>query len=167
MLLALSSAAAPAATLSELVESAARRGLPGVHLVAGHAHGISGASTDVEIEAAVRIAEAAGVTLVTFETAAVLNAALGNVDDAAAVLFAEQPDVQHITLRGGGPEAAQFTGRGIGQLMSRLALRNYRGMLAIAPSSKAVLPVWQTWLGHRRGWGCGSKTSDPSLFQLK
>jgi hypothetical protein len=44
---------------------------------------------------------------------------------------------------------------------------NYQGVLAIAPSSKAVLPVWQTWLAHRRSWGCGSKTSDPSLFQLK
>lgn len=135
MLLALSTAAAPSASLSELAEYAARRGLAGVH--------------------------------VESERDAVLDASRENVDEAAARLFGERPDIQHITLRGGGPEAAQFAGRGIGALMTRLALMNYQGVLALAPSSKAVLPVWQTWLAQRRSWGCGSKTSDPSLFQLK
>jgi hypothetical protein len=167
MLVALSSAAAPSASLAELVEGAARRGLSAVQLVAGHAHGISAASTAAELDAAVAIGQAAGVKIVGFEMGAVLDASRGNVDVAAARLFAEQPQIQHITLRGGGPEAAQFAGRGIGQLMARLALMNYQGVLTLAPSSKAVLPVWHTWLDHGRSWGCGSKTSDPSLFQLK
>jgi hypothetical protein len=111
-----------------------------------------------------RISSALGARAVG--RSAVLDASKSNVDDAAASLFTEYPVVDHITLRGGGPEAAQFEGRGIGALMARLALMNYQGVLALAPSSPAVLPVWRTWLTRGRNWGCGSKTADPSLVQL-
>jgi hypothetical protein len=187
MRIALSSAAAPAASLAELVESCQRRGLSALHLVAGHGHGISDLCTDAELAHAHQLAQSAGVSVVSFEpgargadvarissalgarsvqASAVLDASQSNVDEAAAALFARQPAVDHITLRGGGPEAAQFEGRGIGALMARLALTSYHGVLVLAPSSTAVLPVWRTWLMRGRNWGCGSKTADPSLVQL-
>jgi hypothetical protein len=75
-------------------------------------------------------------------------------------------DVDLIILRGAGPEAAQHEGRGIGALMTRLTLAGYQGILTLAPSSSAVLPVWRTWLEHGRKWGCGSKTADSALVQL-
>ena len=96
-----------------------------------------------------------------------VNAAAGNVADAAAAACLQRSaEVGHITLRGGGPEAAQHEGRGVGTLMARLALSGYQGILAIAPSSTAVLPVWRAWLHHGKNWGCGSKRADYSLVQL-
>ena len=187
MRIALSSAAFPTASLAELIDGCQRRGLSALHLIAGHGHGISDSSTDAELARAHQLAESAGVSVVSIEPdaghedvarissalgvrsvrqSAVLDASQSNVDDAAASLFTEHPAVDHITLRGGGPEAAQFEGRGIGALMARLALMNYHGVLALAPSSSAVLPVWRTWLTRGRNWGCGSKTGDPSLVQL-
>ena len=186
---ALSSAAAPRASLQELLEACNRRGLYALHLIAGHAHGITPESPDEELRSAAAAARAAGVEIVSLETgvavsedvasriqrnlgamviaaSAVLDAAKCNVADAAVSLFARRPKVQHITLRGGGPEAAQFVGRGIGALMAQLALRSYQGILVLAPSSDAVLPVWRTWLQLGRKWGCGSKEADPSLVQL-
>ena len=74
--------------------------------------------------------------------------------------------VDLIVLRGAGPEAAQHEGRGIGALMTRLTLAGYAGILTLAPSGPAVLPVWRAWLQHGKNWGCGSKTADPSLVQL-
>jgi hypothetical protein len=188
MRIALSSAAAPSASLSELLDGCTRRGLFALHLVAGHAHGVTSQSSDDELQAAAARARAQGVEIVSVELTdagaqdtqrlarqlgavvigdgAVLDAAATNVADAAVALFTREPGLQHITLRGGGPEAAQFEGRGIGALMAQLALRNYQGVLALAPSSNAVLPVWRTWLQRGRNWGCGSKAADPSLVQL-
>lgn len=72
----------------------------------------------------------------------------------------------HIRLLGGGPEAALHEGAGIGEVMGRLALSGYAGTVALAPSSARYRVAWQTWLGRRGGWGCGSRTADPSLVQL-
>ena len=73
----------------------------------------------------------------------------------------------HIILRGGGPEAVQFEGRGIGLLMTQLSVAGYRGFLIIAPSSRATRQLWKTWLFNRQNWGCGSKTSDFSLVEIQ
>ena len=188
MIIALSSAAAPSASLDELVEAAARRGLTAVHLIAGHGHGLTAGSTDLEIDEALATAGALHVEIAGFETpvadgdgvaricrrlgakhitgSLVLDASRENVSDALTPLIDLHPNIDYITLRGGGPEGAQFEGRGIGALMARLALMNYRGVLVLAPSSDAVLPVWRVWLGRGRNWGCGSKAADPSLVQL-
>lgn len=74
--------------------------------------------------------------------------------------------LRYIRLLGGGPEATLHEGVGIGEVMGRLALRGYAGMVALAPSSDRYRVAWQTWLGRRGGWGCGSRVSDPSLVQL-
>lgn len=188
MIIALSSAAAPSASLGELAEAAARRGLSAVHLLDGHGHGLSHASSEAEVDEALAIAGAVQVEIAGFETSAgdrdgvahlcrrlgarhiarsvVLDASRENVSDALTALLTLHPDLDYITLRGGGPEGAQFEGRGIGAMMARLALMNYRGVLTLAPSSDAVLPVWRVWLGRGRNWGCGSKAADPSLVQL-
>ena len=156
MLVALSSHAAPRASLQELIDGCARRGLFALHLVPGHAHGIEADAAPQEI---------AGIRVVTASTNCIeVNAAVEDVD--AAVRTRLDGSVDLIVLRGAGPEAAQHEGRGIGALMTRLTLSGYRGVLSLAPSSNAVLPVWRTWLQQGRKWGCGSKTADESLVQL-
>lgn len=79
--------------------------------------------------------------------------------------FAER--LRHIRLLGGGPEASLHEGEGIGEVMGRLALSGYAGTVALAPGSARYRVAWQTWLGRRGGWGCGSRTADPSLVQLQ
>ncbi len=74
--------------------------------------------------------------------------------------------LRHIRLLGGGPEASLHEGRGIGEAMGRLALHGYTGTVALAPSSSRYRLAWQRWLGRRGGWGCGSRTSEPSLVHL-
>lgn len=211
MKLVLSSAAAPRATLPELVDSCVRRGLYGLHLVEGHAHGVSLESSDPALLDAVAEIEDHGLTLVSLHAisrravtperaAAVtklvraplvigldetpndwtnafqhagglyvagltLDATADNVMDAArAWPDGELPS--HITLHGAGPEAARYEGRGIGSLMTRLSLSAWQGALILAPTSRAVLPVWNAWLNHGRSWGCGSHKSDPSLVTI-
>lgn len=94
-----------------------------------------------------------------------LDAAKENVmDTARAWTDAELPG--HITLLGAGPESPQYEGRGIGSFMARLSLSAYQGVLVLAPTSRAVLPVWNAWLARGRSWGCGSHKSDPSLVTI-
>lgn len=94
-----------------------------------------------------------------------LNAAHADVMAVASPWFdGDLP--AHITLQGGGPEASLHEGRGIGTLMTRLSLATYPGTLTLAPTARAVLPVWKAWLNHGRSWGCGSKNSDPSLVNI-
>lgn len=64
MLTALSSAAAPRATLDELLAGLTRHGLSALELHVGHAHGVDGASTPAAIDAAVRRLREAGVRVV-------------------------------------------------------------------------------------------------------
>ncbi|HEX7049519.1 MAG TPA: hypothetical protein VF188_04850 [Longimicrobiales bacterium] len=96
-----------------------------------------------------------------------VDPAAGDVSGAAAsVLEVAGPSLRHIRLLGGGPEAAQHEGRGIGALMARLTLRGYDGALALAPSTPRYRIAWSAWLGRSGGWGCGSKAADPSLVRL-
>jgi hypothetical protein len=211
MILALSSAAAPRATLSELLHGCVRRGLQGVHLIEGHAHGVSLESSDsalldvraeiedhglaltslhavsrraVTPERAAAVTQIARVPLVmaldetpndwtdAFQHAGglhvaglSLDATRGNVMDAARA-WPNRELPSHITLHGAGPEAARYEGHGIGSLMTRLSLDAWQGVLVLAPTGKAVLPVWKAWLEHGRSWGCGSHKSDPSLVTI-
>ena len=52
MRIALSSAAAPGASLPDLIDGCTRRGLFALHLVAGHGHGISTECSDLELQTA-------------------------------------------------------------------------------------------------------------------
>jgi hypothetical protein len=74
--------------------------------------------------------------------------------------------LRHIRLLGGGPEAALHEGRGVGELMARLALAGYDGALVLSPGSRDYHVAWENWLGRRGGWGCGSRSQDPSLVRL-
>jgi hypothetical protein len=86
--------------------------------------------------------------------------------DADALLREHGARLRHICLLGGGPEAALQEGRGVGELMGRLALAGYAGALTLAPGSARYHVAWETWLGRRGGWGCGSKAQDRSLVNL-
>jgi hypothetical protein len=65
--------------------------------------------------------------------------------------------IPYVRLVGGGPEAALQEGRGVGPLLSRLALAGFAGPLILTPSSHRYRIAWASWLGRRGGWGCGSK----------
>ena len=84
----------------------------------------------------------------------------------ARLLALAGPWLRHIRIAGGGPEAALQEGRGVGALMARLALAGYDGVLILSPGAPAYRVAWETWLGQRGGWGCGSRASDPSLVVL-
>ena len=235
MIVGLSSAAAPDASLDELLEACARRGLPAVELRPGDAHGVHSAEGTAAGLVASRAAALAGVTisgyrvfdadeeasLVSFgralgapfivslpramsarldaaERLAVAGAdvliAIGSEDTeyearlavsrglrlawdadpgreslgdrAASLLDVAGPALRSILMLGGGPETVLHEGRGVGELMARLALAGYDGTFMLAPSSPRFRVAWEKWLGRRGGWGCGSKASDPSLVQL-
>lgn len=236
MRLGLSSAAAVAATFTELAAACSLRGLSAVELRTGDSHGIE-LDTDwsAAAAAAVAAAAAAGVSIAGFRSddpsaepgqLARLSAALGcciivadegasadrmdrarrirgqgghalvlargpavewhdairaagedygwEVDasctdiaaDADLVLGVGEPAVRYIRFIGGGPEASLQEGRGIGTLMGRLALAGYAGPIILSPSSPRYRVAWESWLGRRGGWGCGSKAADPVLVRL-
>jgi hypothetical protein len=74
--------------------------------------------------------------------------------------------LRHVRLRGGGPEAVEQEGRGVGSLMARLAVAGYAGTVALAPSGPRYRVIWDAWLGRRGGWGCGSRSEDRTLVTL-
>lgn len=91
------------------------------------------------------------------EDSLVLDASMEDVAAGYAAALNEGLLIEHITLRGSGAEAAFHEGKGIGSLMSRLAIDGYTGTLLLARSRDAAKPIWRTWLLHRQAWGCGSK----------
>lgn len=234
MRLGLSSAAAPDASLDELLEICARRGLAELELRDGDGHGVAGGSGGLAGDTLGSRARAAGVAIRAFRSgdaeadlrlapvAAAVRATLlvdGRADlasriarahrlasrgAAVAVVVADGAslgelsrtasrvqvawDVDasvvqdlgvlaevmlreggerlcHVRILGGGPEAVLHEGRGVGEMMTRLALAGYQGSLVLAPSSPRYRVAWQNWLG-RRGWGCGSGTADARLVSL-
>jgi hypothetical protein len=84
----------------------------------------------------------------------------------AWLLDAAGARLRHVRLRGGGPEAVEQEGRGVGSLMARLALAGYAGTVALAPSGPRYRVIWDAWLGRRGGWGCGSRSEDRTLVTL-
>lgn len=93
--------------------------------------------------------------------------AAGDVARTGSALLAF-PDVrlELIGLRGGGPEAAEQEGRGVGSLMARLAMDGFAGTVSLSPSSERYRVIWDAWLRRRRGWGCGSTSEDRTLVTL-
>ena len=90
-------------------------------------------------------------------------------DEAEAVpemLAATGSRLGYVRLYGGGPETATQTGLGVGALIARLAIARYDGPLVLTPSDGRYHRAWESWLGRRAGWGCGSKTADPDLVTL-
>lgn len=235
MRLGLSSAAAPEASLDELLAACLRRGLVALELREEDGHGVSGAPGGIAGAEAQRRARTSGVEITGFRSrtggedlalarvaagagAPVLVAgscclpsraergaglasvgaeiavtiegdvkeeeleralacecqlawdvdvADGNVGATAARLLPRIRDrLRHVRIVGGGPEAMMHTGKGVGELMGRLALAGYDGSIILAPSSSRFRVVWQNWLGRRGGWGCGSRQEDPSLVNL-
>lgn len=69
MILALSSAAVPRITLSELLDGCVRRGLQGLHLVEGHAHGVSLESSESALVQALAQCEEHNVILSSLHAA--------------------------------------------------------------------------------------------------
>lgn len=86
--------------------------------------------------------------------------------DADRVLGNGTAALRYIRFIGGGPESTLHEGRGIGELMGRLALSGYAGPVILAPSSTRYRVAWSAWLGRRGGWGCGSKVADAALITL-
>jgi hypothetical protein len=194
MVLGLSSAAAPDAPLDALVEICVRRGLGALELRCHDAHAFAPCddwSLDGGVAVAgywsatwpdeVLLADGGTVALVRGPAAGWLDDidsagrecaweidcnAFDPGDDAAEVLARLGARLRYIRLIGGGPEAVMQEGRGIGALMSRLALAGYNGALILTPSSPRYRVAWETWLGRRGGWGCGSEASDPAVVRL-
>lgn len=245
MKLALSTAAAPDYSLSELLDACARRGLAAIELVEGDGHGVGPGLDHHQVLGIVGQAARKGIAIAAYRVDDLATAAApetvrlafglgapviarskdseydvaefafaaqrfsavgarlllehrsdleeirairalaeqigtesialawdadpanGGLERAGEVIAAAGPLLHHIRLRGGGPEAAQGEGLGIGSLIGRLTLARYRGHLAIAPSTPRYRVAWDAWLGRQRGgWGCGSKASDPSLVSL-
>ncbi|MBX7119371.1 MAG: hypothetical protein K1X31_10275 [Gemmatimonadaceae bacterium] len=80
------------------------------------------------------------------------------IGEVASVLLAEYgASVHHVRLLGGGPESVMNEGRGIGELMGRLALYGFAGSVILTPSSPRFHVAWSAWLERRAGTGCGSK----------
>jgi hypothetical protein len=234
MRLGLSSAAAPDATIDELLAACVRRGLAALELRQQDAHGVTGAPDGIGGAEAQERARAAGIEITGFrsetggedlslarvaaaagapvlvggccvrarahraaglravgvEVAVALegdvpldaleraaacgaqvawdaNVVTGGLGGTAARLLDRLGGrLRHIRILGGGPEAAMQEGRGVGELMGRLALAGYTGTVILSPSSTRYRVAWQTWVGRRAGWGCGSKEEDPSLVRL-
>jgi hypothetical protein len=96
-----------------------------------------------------------------------VDASCGDVAaDAELVLQQAEVALRYIRFIGGGPEAALQEGRGIGTLMGRLALAGYNGAVILAPSATRYRVAWESWLGRRGGWGCGSKSAAAELVHL-
>lgn len=86
---------------------------------------------------------------------------------ASALLTECREALCHVRLLGGGPESVMHEGRGVGELMARLALSGFGGAVILAPSSTRFHVAWATWLGRRGGWGCGSRATDASPVTLE
>ncbi len=101
------------------------------------------------------------------QVAWVADPSRGPVGGTASQLLSECGErLVHVRLLGGGPESVMHEGRGVGELMGRLALAGFEGAVILAPSSPRFHVAWATWLGRRGGFGCGSKASDDSLVTL-
>ena len=86
MKLSLSSATAPGLGLEALLDACVRRGLAGLELVEGHAHGVGITDSEARLHAARRCAEDAGVSLVAFRLASAANVDVSGARRIAAVL---------------------------------------------------------------------------------
>lgn len=124
----------------------------------------AGVGAAVVVRGVTAVRDAADVAAAELSIAWDADAAQAPIADYAEALLRDcGAALRHITLIGGGPEVAMQEGMGVGALMGRLALGGFDGNLALAPSSPRYRIAWQTWLGRRGGWGCGSKAEAAAL----
>lgn len=171
MRLALSSAAVPTAALDELVDAAARRGLPAVELVEGHGHALEvGGSAAVEAASASRRARAAGITIAGFRLTGEIPAP-GADDMEALVRLAvalEAPVLFPVLEDGGGPSVGGWRRT----LASTRSLRDMGGeVMVVLPSGPGGLRALDALdaLGVPAGGGTGLALgwdADPSAGRL-
>lgn len=127
----------------------------------------AGGSVAVVVRGASAVADARAVAGRGHHVVWEADPAQGPVGATASQLLAECPEaLTQVRLLGGGPESVMHEGRGVGELMARLALAGFGGAVILAPSSSRFHVAWATWLGRRGGWGCGSKASDATLVAL-
>ncbi|MEX0891749.1 MAG: hypothetical protein WEB88_06215 [Gemmatimonadota bacterium] len=132
-----------------------------------HAVAARGAGAAVVLDGEVSTADLEVALTADLELAWDVDVPGGSVGGAAErIMRIAGGRLRHIRILGGGPEASMQEGQGVGELMSRLALAGYDGTVILAPSSSRYRVAWQHWLGRRGGWGCGSKSADPSLVSL-
>ncbi len=85
---------------------------------------------------------------------------------AVHVLQAAGSRLAGVRLMGGGPESTLHEGRGFGTLMAQLALAGFGGTLVVAPSDPKYHVLWDSWIGRRNAWGCGSAGSDSDTVAI-
>ncbi len=129
MRLALSSAAAPTLPAGELFAACARRGIAGIELVQGHAHGVGLGSSDAEVRRTVAAAAAAGVRIVAFRT----------TGDAAAASI----EAARLSRRLGAPIVAPpgscaRAGEGLREIVARYGAENGQILLAHTGAAEEV-----------------------------
>lgn len=79
-----------------------------------------------------------------------------SLDDAGAVLFTCRERLGLVRLHGGGPEQREQEGRGLGMVLTDLALSRYTGPIVLSPSRPELLPKWAKWLASTKSAGCGT-----------
>ncbi len=79
----------------------------------------------------------------------------GGIDE---VLEGTASHLAHVRLRGAGPESQSDTCGGVstGDVLKALALQEYDGTVALAPSPDGRRAAWRSWLFEERGWGCNT-----------
>ena len=122
-------------------------------------------TNDEEAEAAEEIVASLGC--IAAGTAWEVRPGLDDPAAAARLLDRRAAHLRYVRLHGGGPEAAEQGGHGVGSLMSRLALQRFVGPLVLAPSTPRYHYAWSAWLGRAGGWGCGSKVGSQSIHMLQ
>lgn len=86
--------------------------------------------------------------------------------DGGALYFAVHEALQIIRLYGGGPEQHDQEGRGVGPLLTDLALADCNLPLILCPSSPDQRPRWGSWLSSRKPAGCGTKAGSSTHVEL-
>lgn len=79
-----------------------------------------------------------------------------SLEEAGAVLFACRELLGLVRLHGGGPEQRDQDGRGLGMVLTELALSRYKGPIVLTPSRPELLPKWAKWLTSQKSAGCGT-----------
>lgn len=102
--------------------------------------------------ATIRLAKASPMVGIAWE----IRPSKEDLEDASAVLFACREHLGLVRLYGGGPEQREQDGRGLGMLLTDLALSRYTGPIVLSPSREETLLRWAQWLASKKSAGCGT-----------
>lgn len=145
----------PVSVPSQAIENRELAGLAAIFEAAG-ARLYVGHSTDlVETMTLISALETAGFEK-SLGLAWEVRPSTESLEDAGAVLFAAREHLGLVRLYGGGPEQHEQEGRGLGALLTNLALSEYTGPIVLSPSTPEQRPRWHEWLESRKATGCGS-----------